>query len=728
MGLLDAADWSARWIAHPSWTYGQPLPVFARQFTISKSVRQARLYITGLGIYLASLNGRAVTEDVLAPGNTNYAKQVEYATYDVAGSLQQGANTIGVQLGNGTYNAVETPGRYMKFVNAAAANLRLLAQLEIVYGDGSSETIGSDADWRTTLGATIVSTWYGGEDYDARREPGADLSGWDRAVVSPPLSAAMQLSWRPAPAVRVMDRLTPVSITQPRPGVWVFDMGVNFAGWQELRVSGPAGTAVTMRIGELCNADGTVSQATTGSPIFDTYTLSGKGVETWHPRFAYHGFRYLEVTGLPAPPDSGTITGLVLRGANETAGAFASSSQLLDDIHRIIDRAIQSNMMSIFTDCPDREKLGWLADMQVIFGSIARNYDVAAYLRTVVRNMAEAQTDDGLIPDFVPEYVVYSDGFRDDPNWGNAIILAPWSLYETYGDARTMETYYPHMQRYLGYLAGKATGDLLDYGLGDWNAADRTLPVGVTATYGYYRSVATMQRIAAALGRKEDAEFCAALAARIAAAFHARYFDAVRHTYAGGQQAADAIALDMELVVPAEERQAILDHLVASIRAAGNHVNTGMVALPAVFRALSAGGRDDVIFEAATQTTNPSYGYQIARGATALAEDWPGADSNGSQNHMMLGAIDEWFTAGLAGIQQAPGSVAYRELIIKPAVVAGLTHVSGSYRTPQGVVTSEWTRSGEGVQLDVTIPGNTRAVVYWLGERYAVGPGEYSFR
>jgi alpha-L-rhamnosidase len=419
----------------------------------------------------------------------------------------------------------------------------------------------------------------------------------------------------------------------------------------------------------------------------------------------------------------------------------------LNDIHRIINRAIQSNMLSIFTDCPDREKLGWLADMQLIFGSITRNYDVAAYVRTVVRNMAEAQTAEGLVPDFVPEYTVYGGGLRDDPNWGNAMILAPWDLYVTYGDSRTLETYYSNMQRYLAYLGRKAPNDLLDYGLGDWNSAAPGLPVGVTASYGYYRAADVMARTAGLLGRTEDARTYAALVHNIAAAFNARYLDTANHTYAGGEQGADALALDMG-IVPDNQREAVLAHLIASIRGVGNHALVGIVALPALFRALSAAGRDDVIYDIATQTTNPSYGYQLSRGATSLAEDWQGADTDASQNHMMLGAIDEWFTAGLAGIQQAPGAAGYDNLIIKPAILGRLTQVKGSYQTQNGEVVCEWTRQDRRLHLDVTIPDNTTATIYVpisggasiTAEQgiqplerqdgraiYRVGPGRYSF-
>lgn len=358
MGLLNDRDWSAQWIA-----YSPEPPVFIHQFSVAAPVQSARLYIAGLGVYEARINGQAVSADVLAPGNTLYRQRVEYAAYDVTALLVSGENAIDVELGNGTYNLAQPAGRYADIVSAVALIPMLKAQLEITTA-GGVQTEATNSGWRTAWAPTTTSTWWGGEDYDARwapqgwNLPGADISGWSLAYLVPAASANFNLTWRGAPGVQVMESLGPVAITQVQPNVYVFDMGVNFAGWYQLQVSGPAGTKVTMRIGEILNSDGTVSQTTTGSPIFDTYTLSGSGVETWHPKFAYHGFRYLQVAGLPAPPTSETITGFVLRGANAFAGSFSSSNTLLNSIHAIINRAIQSNMMSIFTDCPDREKWG----------------------------------------------------------------------------------------------------------------------------------------------------------------------------------------------------------------------------------------------------------------------------------------------------------------------------------------------------------------------------------
>ncbi|MFG2015961.1 family 78 glycoside hydrolase catalytic domain [Actinomadura geliboluensis] len=679
----------------------EALPVFRREFTVGKRVRSARLYATALGVLDITVNGRPVSDAVLEPPYSAYKERIVYSTYDVTRLLHRGGNRVQVELGTGMAHVPPTPGRYEKLTRSDGKPA-FLGQLEITYTDGSREVIASGTSWRTALGATTFTNWYGGEDHDARRTP----SDWSAAVrVAAPTA---RLAARTAPPIVPVGTFRTTKITQPKDGVYVVDLGTNFAGWPKLRVSGPAGTKVTMRPGELLNADGTVSQHTTGSPIWDTYTLSGEGTETWHPRFVYHGFRYLQLEGLPSAPDEGTVTGIVLRAGNAGAGSFTSSHGLLNDIHRIIDRAVQSNMYSVLTDCPHREKLGWLEQANLVFPAVARNYDVAAYYGAIVRDIAEAQTADGLVPDIAPEFTVFSGGFRDDPNWGNVIVFAPWQMYRAYGDTATLRTYYPNMVRYVDYLSGKADGHLLDYGLGDWITFDNSTPKGVTATFGYHRAVSALARIAKVIGKDADAAEYEALAGQIGSAFNAKY--ATSDTYGSGSQACDALALDMG-VVPDGKKDAVLAHLVNGIEAKGYHLTVGEIALPSVFHVLSAAGRDDVIHAFATQTGNPSYGYQVVHGATSLTENWDGPTSGNSQNHFMLGAIDEWFHAGLAGLGQTDDSIAFETLLVRPAVVGDVTRAAATYETPRGHAAASWRRTGRKLRLDVTVPPGTSARV-----------------
>ncbi len=737
-------------------------PLFAKQFTIGKPVRSARLYATGLGIYDARLNGDAVSKAVLQPANTDYHDRIVYATDDVTGQLRQGANSLSVRLGAGIDVVPSFPDRYTKW-SGILGPPKLLAQLEITYADGSTQRIVSDGSWRTALGPTTFSHWYGGEDYDARRaqpgwdQPGADLSSWPDAATTTAPIATTKLPAQMDPPIEPVAHVHTVAVTEPQPGTYLFDLGTNIAGWPVLHVSGPAGTTVTLKPGERLGKDGLVDQGTmiaggnTYPPIVDHYTLDGQGTETWHPDFSYHGFRYLQVTGLPSGASKDMVEAIVLRAANESAGSFDSSSDLLDDIHSLVNRSVQGNMYSILTDCPDREKLGWLEETHLEFDTVARNYDVAAYYRELVRNMAEAQQSNGMVPAIAPLVYNVFGGNPDqqgEPNWGSALIMAAWQMYRTYGDVRTLSTYYLNMQRYLAYLQGRSSGDMLNYGLGDWGEINASTPVGVTATYALYRDAATMADIARVLGNSADAQTYADYAGTVADAYNTKYLDSADHTYANGTQADDALSLDMG-IVPESQRAAVLDHLVAGIRAAGNDLTVGEIALPAVLRVLSAAHRDDVIYDVATQTTRPGYGYQVVHGATALPEYWDGATGYGSQDHFMLGGIEQWFTSAVGGISQVHGSVGYRDLLISPRVVGNLTHAASSYRTPYGQAASSWEISGREFALDVTVPGNSAATVQvplWAGQggatatpgaqlvrrtatmaEYRVGAGEWRF-
>ncbi|WP_318216014.1 family 78 glycoside hydrolase catalytic domain [Streptomyces sp. SCL15-6] len=694
------------------------LPLFTKDFTLPKSVRSARLYVSGLGIHDTSINGEPVGDAVLEPANTDYAERVQYATYDVTDRLRSGRNTIGIELGNGMANVVSTADRYRKLYGNLS-DPKLVAQLEITLADGTVRRIASGSDWRTTLGATTSSNWYGGEDYDARRaipdwnKPGQDRGAWKAAAtVSGPGTATgpAVLSARETEPVRVIETLTGKEVEGAAEGSRIFDLGRNIAGWPEITVTAPAGTDIRILPAEsLKDGHAFQSISNVGGPLWDTYTTGGDGSETWHPRFSYHGFRYLELKGLP---ENATVTvrGKVLHTDNASSGDFTSSNQLVNGIHSIIRRSIEGNMMSVLTDCPSREKLGWLEQNQLLFPVLTGNYDMEAYFRKLVRDMSDAQTEDGLIPSTVPEYTNLPGGYRNDANWGGAFVLVPWQLYTTYGDRDTLATYYPQMQRYAAFLEQQVKDGILDYGLGDWFTPDRTFPRAVAGTYGYWRVVDALSRIADVLGDEDGAASYRAKADAGAEALTAKYYDRATGTFGGGGHGAEALALDMG-AVPDGERERLLDHFVTGVERADHHLVLGEISLPAAFRVLSAAGRDDVVHKIATQTTSPSYGYQVLHGNTTLGESWDGGPGQ-SQNHFMLGAIDAWFTDRVAGIEQAPGSIGYRELLIDPAVVGDLTSASGSYRTPYGTVSTDWKRDGDRYRLRLSVPAGSTAEVH----------------
>ncbi|WP_239123207.1 alpha-L-rhamnosidase [Rhizocola hellebori] len=869
MGLLKQSDWgAARWIEYPGRTETQPMPIFARQFSIDprKQVSNARLYLSGVGLQLPTLNGRKLTDEVLAPGNSNYQLSSEYRTYDITGKLRKGDNTFGVQLGNGTAyvrRSVTNPavGRTSPYswwqsqpkgngvlaadaeANAttvkldsvadyhvggtinvdtgnggdslesrtitvigtagadgtgitftpglakphtagasvtgsgnniaasdpsagAAVTPRLIARLEIAYSNGSSEVIVSDRSWRSALGALVTDGWYSGADYDARREqvgwdaPRADLSatatrrdgsamGWIDAGIAPPPNLATKLVARNAEPVKVVETFTPVSVTNPVPGTWVFDFGQNIVGWPQLRLGRgvPGGTAIRISPAESLNADGTVNQESLmggggrrGVDLFNTYTTAGLvDGEVWTPDFNYFGMQWIQLTGLPEGyvPTKDTIKGLRLQAATPTAGTVTTSNARINRIHTMARYSFASNIMSTFTDCPGREKLSYPADYTMPMGSIHRNYDLAAYLKTTIHHLVEGQSiaDSPMAGNVALKTPVYDWGytgrFGDEINWGNAIILVPSMLYELYGDTETMSRYYDQMIDFADYVQRQKVGTgadahIVDAALADWVSADQTSG-RITGTWGYYIMISKLATMAQLTGHQADAQRYQALAQEIKAAFHAHFYNTTLRRYTtdgdagttGATQAAQALALDSGLV-PDTERQAVLDALVELVYAFhpsgdGPHFSGGTIGMAPTIRALAAGGRDDVLWDLIQEDEQPSYGFFMAsttanpNGLTTMGERWNLGDS---KNHMILAQIEEWFHTGLAGIREASGSIAYRALVIQPKIVGDLTSVKGSYQTPQGIVRSEWSKGPNRFELSVSVPPNTTAEIW----------------
>ncbi|MER6949573.1 family 78 glycoside hydrolase catalytic domain [Nonomuraea sp. NPDC000554] len=722
LGLLRPDDWTASWITHPDW-HGEgdpragenhPLPLLAGECTLAGPVARARLYVAGLGVYVASVNGTPVTDAALEPPYADFSRRVVYTTHDVTLLLRGGANAIGIELGPGIAHVLPHQDRYAKFFGSKASP-RAIAQLEVGYADGTSDRFCTGVSWRAVGGPTVRSHWYGGEDHDARLAvagwdvPGTDRSGWRPATVLP--GTAETLRSRACPPVRVVERLPAARKLVAADGTPVFDVGTVVAGWTELRLDLPAGRHLRLVPGDQLDAYGRVAQSkpATGAPIFNTY-VTRDGAQSWHPRFRYDGFRYVEAQGLPEHVGQEALTALVLRADNPRVGDFRTSNDLLNSVHTIIDRALQGNMYSVLTDCPHREKLGWLEQVHLLFDVVAYNYDVAAYYRELLVTMAEAQTSEGLVPDIAPEYVVFEDLFRDDPNWGGAIVRVPWQMYRWYGDRAALETHYTAMSRYVDYLTGRADDGILGYGLGDWIGLDSSTPVPLVATWGYWRAASTMARAAGVLGRDGDAKRFRALSEQIAAAFTGAFFHQESGTFGSGSQASEILALDLG-VVPAELAPAVLDRVSEAIRPVNGGITVGEVALPALFRVLGRAGRHDALWEFATSTSHPSYGYQVLHGATALTEAWDGPTSGLSQNHFMLGAIDAWFYRCLAGIGQAPGSTGFRRLLIEPIMVGDLESVRASTATPFGRVAVSWQRQDGEFRLDVEVPAGSSARV-----------------
>ena len=727
MGVLRDADWKGRWIGSDG-TSPESL-LLRREFSVRKGLKRALVHVTGLGQVEMRLNGQKVGADLLAPGWTDYRKTVEYDTYDVTKMLKTGANAAGILLGNGMDNV--HAGRYTKFTGTFGPQ-RALAQIRLEYGDGSSETVGTDDAWTAQAGPITFSSVYGGEDVDLRLEPKGWASpgfkgAWPRAkVIDGPGGTLRGLG---APAIQAFESLKPQATRTISPTADVVDLGQNASIMPRMFVSGPAGAVVRVIPAESVNADGTVNRASSGvGEAYWQVTLDGSGrVETF-PKFFYHGARYLQVERSGGAVVE-RIEGVVVGSSSPAAGEFSSSSDLLNRERSMIRWAQRSNTMSVLTDCPHRERLGWLEQDHLNGPALRYEYGLAPLFEKIIGDMADAQHPDGLVPNIAPEYAKFGGIFTDSPEWGSAGVILPWQQYLWNRDRRTLERSYDSMSRYVDYLDSKASGNVLDYGLGDWcdlgpnpPGYAQLTPVALTATAFLYQDSAIMADAAALLGRTADAARFAARRDAVRAAFNAAFFDAAAGGYATLSQTSNAIPLAMGLV-PADRRADVLASLVADVRAKGN--TSGDVGFRYVLRALVEGGRSDVILALATDPTRPGYAYQIARGATSLPESWDANPSN-SQNHFMLGQLTEWLYGDLAGIAPVDG---FRRFRIRPTPVAGLTWVKASYRSDYGLIESAWRRVGDAVVYDVSIPPNTTASVELPGAAArTLGSGKHSFR
>ena len=524
------------------------------------------------------------------------------------------------------------------------------------------------------------------------------------------------------------------------PNEWVYDLGQNFSGIPSIRVKGNKGDTIRIFCAELLNKDGTADQKATGSPSYFTYILKGEGEEYWQPRFSYTGFRYMQVKciakdSLRTAPQLLEIAGLHIRNAAAGSGSFSCSNPLFNAVYRLIDWAIRSNTMSVFTDCPHREKLGWLEQTHLMGASVQYNYDVASLNRKVILDMMQAQYPDGKIPEIAPEFTQFTPPFDESPEWGSASLILPWYHYQWYGDREMLERSYPMMQAYTDYLLRKDSMYILRHGLGDWfdigprkSGFAQMTRMGITATATLYYDLTILTRVAGLLKKHADAAKYNRLAAEVKKAFNRAFFDSRTMQYDSASQTANAMALYMGLVEPVN-RSAVIRALVSDIRKRNNALTAGDIGFRYVLKALEAAGHSELIFAMNSRDDVPGYGFQLKNGATALTESWQ-AYSSVSNNHFMLGHLMEWFYSGLAGIRQAPGSVAYQELEFRPQPAGDIKNVSARFQTPYGEVQSNWTKKEELFLLQITVPANTRANVYLPGNPTPIrtGSGHYSFK
>jgi len=739
-GLFTQADWKgARWIGYEEIAdpdrilpgssekekgpLRDTLPLLRKKFMVKGPLKKATVFICGLGHFEMWLNWNGVGDHFLDPGWTRYDKEALYVPFDVTSRLKEGANVIGVALGNGFYYI---PGERYHKLTVAYGYPKMIARIVLEYADGTAEDVVSDESWKVIPGPTTFSSEYGGEDYDARREqegwdgPGFADTSWKNAVVvgGPPELHAQQEE-----PLKLMQIFKPRDKVRLSAGTWVFDMGQNASGVPGIAVKGKAGQTVRIIPGELLRGD-SVDQDATGSPCYFDYTLKG-GVEKWTPKFMYYGFRYLQVEGAvpegePNPdglPVIIGVAGLHTRSALERDGNFSCSNELFRRTDTLIDWAMKSNIASVFTDCPHREKLGWLEQVHLMGSAFRYNYNIVNTYRKTIHDMMEAQTADGLVPEIAPEFTQFSEPFRDSPEWGSSCIIVPWYCYQYYGDKQTLTESYSMMQRYNAYLVTKARGHILYQGLGDWYdlgpgdlGVSQLTPAGLTATAIWYYDLSILSKTARLLGKTADVAGYEALAAAVKKAFNEKFFNRTTHQYGTGSQTANAMAVFAGLVAPAD-KAAVVGNIVKDLRGRNNALTSGDIGYRYLLKVLADEGRSDMIFEMNSRTDVPGYGYQLAHGATALTESWQALPSV-SNNHFMLGHIMEWFYTGLAGIRAAEESAGFREIVLRPEMVGDISWANGDYHSPYGMISSHWKKEGKALDWDISIPVNTKAVIY----------------
>lgn len=703
------------------------LPIFRREFIVGPGLQKAVISICGLGQYELSANGIMVGDARLAPGWSMYNQTCLYDTLDITSYLTEGTNVLGVMLGNGMYNVLAS-SRYYDFTGSFGPPT-LLAQLHLFYTGGTDEVISTDAQWQAAPGPITFSSIYGGEDYDARLLP----QGWDQAGFpavgwsSPDLNnsgpgGVLRGTSHSAPPIKAIETLAPVQINNLSSSTIVYDLGQNASLIPSLTVDGEAGATIQITPAEITNVDGTVNRASSGGgSAYWQYTLSGNGIETWTPSFFYHGCRFLQVQLTPAPgsshlPNVDSLQGVVIQSACSPVGDFSCSNDLFNRTRTLIRWAQRNNLVSIITDCPHRERLGWLEQANLNGPSLRYEFDLSQLSLKAMDDMTDGQTPAGLVPNFVPEYVVYSGGYRDSPEWGSSAILVPWQNYLFTGDDTLLRNYYATMTNYFNYLQGQAVNNFLRYnGLGDWYdigpnppGPSQDTPISLTADAYYCLDAQILAQAAAALGATDDAAHYSLLASNIAAAFNDAFYSAANGYYATGSQTAQAMPLALGIVAP-ENQTAVMNALVTNVRS--NGLTAGEIGHRYLLRALTDQGRADVVFDLHSRTNAVGYGRMLASGATALTEAWD-ADPDNSQDHFMLGHFTEWLYHDLAGIRPDPAAPGFKHVLIKPAFVGDIKWVNADYNSVLGKTETSWTLSSNLATLRVCIPVGSTASVY----------------
>lgn len=734
-GITYKTQYTAKDIEAPKFSESTyRVPYFGRNFNIAKEVKRARIYASALGVFTMKINGKAVTDAVLEPGESEFEKSILYSTYDVTDLLKSGKNTIIAQVAGGIYNIEYLNGRYSKGEVKNNGETALISELMIEYEDGTTENIVTDESWKTAKSPTIGSNWWGGEDYDARLKIDGienaefDVSNWeDVDIITPHFSSPHSgvsgfgtLKSRMYEPLKVVEEWEAVDVKTIKSGGYTLrtiDFGRNFAGQYRFKLKGKAGQKISLRCGESLNPDGSIymqNYYTGPADTYEEYTFRGdEDGEEWGPEFMYHGFRYLQIIGLDEEPEAKDFTAMRIRSNMENIGHINTSNTLINDIHTICRDAIASQLYNSITDCPQREKLGWLDVPNEMYVSLNSNFNMQNLYKKVVMDCFDAQQANGMVPSVSPFYM---NVYVDDTNWGGAAILVPYRNWKYYGDKSLLAPYYNQMKKLIDHYTACTTNYIINNSfsvLSDWGqetaGVSPMVPTEFTETTTYYYLLKAMAEIATELSHPADAEKYDNLATNVKNAFNKKFHNSQTSVYTsvsggGGRQSEQAMPLYYGLVPDGDEEK-VAAVLAQKVKNDSYKIKTGEIALKPVFMTLAQYGYNDVVWEMANQTDCPSYGYWVMQGYTTTPEYWDvGAFS---QNHCMMDHIEEWFFTELGGIQNA--GMAFDKINIRPYFPADLNSCDISTKCNYGTIRTAWQRTTDGYNFQFTVPQGTEA-------------------
>ena len=738
LGLHQYKDWEGRWIGFDRyfpWD-NQDLPklsarYFRKDFSTAKQVKSATASIMGLGLYELYIDGKKIGSQVLAPAPTDYTQNIKYNTFDVTENLKVGKHAIGVVLGNGRFFEMRQTKAYKQKTFGFP---KLLMQLNITYSDGTKQTIKTDNSWKGTAeGPILANNEYDGEEYDARKEmtgwnqPGFDEQKWltSEYVQEPGGAYEAQMNQ----FMKVMQDIKPVSITKRSNGNYIIDFGQNMSGWVKFRVKGEKGRKLTLKFAESLQGNGDLFIANLrDAKTTDTYILKGDGIEEWEPRFVYHGFRYVEVNGYPGTPEKNNFTARFVYDAMQTNGSFESSNALLNQIHKNSWWGIASNYKGMPVDCPQRnERQPWLGDRSTGAYGESFLFDNTALYAKWLEDIRYSQKADGAIPDVAPAFWRY---YSDNMTWPGTLLMVSDMLYRQTGDVSALQTNYPAMKKWLLYMQSRylsGDGIMTKDSYGDWCVppvtieagrgvnADQKHPSTLIATAYYYHYLNMMSRFAKLTGNSGDTALFSGLASDAKVAFNKKFYNQ-KGFYGENALTDNLLAVHFGLVEPGNIKK-VQQQIVSIIEDQNKgHLSTGLIGTQWLMRTLSNMERSDLAYKIASQKTYPSWGYMIENGATAIWELWNGNTADpkmNSQNHvMLLGDLMIWYYENLLGIKSDYENPGFKKIIMKPELIDGLNYAKGSYKSPYGIIKSDWKKSGKSFNWNITVPANTRAMIY----------------